>query len=79
MNCGCNTVTPPSAPNARQSLSASAVALGSGILVLVNYGAFAAPEDAEAFSAAALGLGRDDYYDRLCRLADQLEPNASPG
>jgi hypothetical protein len=41
-------------------------------LVLVNYGAFAAPEDAETFGAAALGLGRDEYYQALCRLADEL-------
>ena len=41
-------------------------------LVLVNYGAFAAPEDAETFGAAALGLVRDDYYTRLCLLVDQI-------
>ena len=39
-------------------------------LVLVNYGAFAAAEDAETFGAAALGLGREEYYQALCRLAD---------
>ena len=48
-------------------------------LVPVNYGAFAAPEDAETFGAAALGLARDEYYRALCRLADELESNASPG
>ena len=48
-------------------------------LVLVNYGVFAAPEDAEAFGAAALGLPRDEYYHTLCRLVDQLEQNASLG
>ena len=48
-------------------------------LVLVNYGAFAAPEDAETFGAAALGLTRDEYYHALCQLADQLEPKALPG
>jgi hypothetical protein len=42
-------------------------------LVLVNYGAFAAPEDAETIGAAALGLARDEYYRILCRLADELE------
>jgi hypothetical protein len=47
-------------------------------LVLVNYGAFAAPEDAETFGAAALGLARDEYYHALCRLADELAC-ASPG
>lgn len=41
-------------------------------LVLVNYGEFAAPGDAEAFGAAVLGLSRDDYYARLCQLADQV-------
>jgi hypothetical protein len=42
-------------------------------LVLVNYGAFAGPQDAEALGAAALGITRDAYYDRVCRLADELE------
>ena len=45
-------------------------------LVLVNYGTFAAPEDAETFGAAAVGLARDDYYRTLCRLADDLARNA---
>jgi hypothetical protein len=48
-------------------------------LVLVNYGAFAAPEDAEAFGAAALGLPRDEYYHAVCHMADQLQQRASPG
>jgi len=48
-------------------------------LVLVNYGAFAGPEDAETFGAAALGLAREEYYRTLCRLADELEGGASPG
>jgi hypothetical protein len=47
-------------------------------LVLVNYGTFASPDDAETFGAAALGLGKDEYYDTLCRLADGPEPTASP-
>ena len=47
-------------------------------LVLVNYGAFAALEDAEVFGAAALGLGKDEYYQALCGLADELESSASP-
>jgi hypothetical protein len=42
-------------------------------LVLVNYGEFASPEDAETFGAAALGLSKDDYYRILCRLADQVQ------
>ncbi len=41
-------------------------------LVLVNYGAFASADDAETFGAAALGLTKDQYYARLCELADQL-------
>jgi hypothetical protein len=41
-------------------------------LVLVNYGEFASAEDAEAFGASALGLTRDEYYQILCELADQL-------
>ena len=41
-------------------------------LVAVNYGAFAASDDAETFGAAALGLSRDDYYAELCEMADQL-------
>lgn len=42
-------------------------------LVLVNYGEFASPEDAETFGASALGLAKDEYYHRVCELADQLE------
>jgi len=41
-------------------------------LVAVNYGEFASADDAEAFAAAALGMEVQDYYDTLCRLADQL-------
>ncbi len=41
-------------------------------LVVVNYGEFASPGDAETFGAAALGLDRDQYYAELCELADQL-------
>ena len=47
-------------------------------LVLVNYGPFASPEDAETFGAAVLGLPKDEYYTALCALADELEP-PSPG
>jgi hypothetical protein len=47
-------------------------------LVLVNYGAFAVADDAEAFGAAALGLDPDDYYAALCGLADELPGNACP-
>jgi hypothetical protein len=48
-------------------------------LVLVNYGPFAAPADAEAFGAAALGLALEEYYQTLCRLADELASSAPPG
>lgn len=46
-------------------------------LVLVNYGEFASPEDAETFGAAAAGLPRDAYYAELCGMADQLGGCAS--
>ena len=42
-------------------------------LVLVNYGPFATADDAETFGATALGLSRDEYYAKLCELADQIE------
>jgi hypothetical protein len=48
-------------------------------LVLVNYGAFASPDDAETFGAAALGLAKHEFYHTLCRLADELEQTVSPG
>ena len=41
-------------------------------LVLVNYGAFASPDDAETFGATALGLSKDEYYQALCEMADAL-------
>ena len=41
-------------------------------LVLVNYGEFASPDDAETFGAGVLGLSRDEYYSRLCALAAQV-------
>ncbi len=41
-------------------------------LVVVNYGEFAAPEDAEVFGANALGLSKDEYYEALCEMADQI-------
>lgn len=41
-------------------------------LVLVNYGEFASPEDAVTFGAAALGLAEDEYYQRLCELAEPI-------
>ena len=41
-------------------------------LVLVNYGEFASPDDAETFGAAALGISRDEYYQILCEMADEI-------
>jgi hypothetical protein len=41
-------------------------------LVAVNYGDFASADDAETFAAHALGLPREEYYQILCGLADQL-------
>ena len=52
-------------------------------LVVLNYGAFASSDDAELFGAAALGLGREDYYAAVCELAGQLDKclgtSACPG
>ena len=52
-------------------------------LVAVNYGEFASAHDAEGFGAAALGLTRDEYYNAVCDLADELatepaEPSVNP-
>jgi len=41
-------------------------------LVVVNYGEFASPDDAETFGAGVLGIPREDYYQSLCGLADEL-------
>ncbi len=41
-------------------------------LVVVNYGPFASAGDAEAFGAAALGMGPDDYYETLCRFSERV-------
>jgi hypothetical protein len=41
-------------------------------LVLVNYGEFASPDDAETFGASALGISRDEYYAALCEMADEI-------
>lgn len=47
-------------------------------LVLVNYGDFASPDDAETFGACALGMSNDEYYGTLCELADELCPEGNP-
>lgn len=41
-------------------------------LVLVNYGEFASPQDAETFGSRALGIPQEEYYRKLCELADEL-------
>ena len=46
-------------------------------LVLVNYGEFASSDDAETFGASALGLSKDEYYQSLCELSDEIAPNPS--
>ncbi len=48
-------------------------------LVLVNYGEFAASEDALTFGAAVLGISEDVYYGRLCELMDPLGDGTEPG
>jgi hypothetical protein len=47
-------------------------------LVLVNYGEFASPDDAETFGASALGLSKDEYYSALCEISDSIEHQAFP-
>lgn len=47
-------------------------------LVTVNYGVFASADDAEAFGASVLGLTKDEYYRRLCELADRLGGSCGP-
>ena len=41
-------------------------------LVLVNYGEFASAADAETFGATALGISKDEYYEALCEMADEI-------
>ncbi len=41
-------------------------------LVVINYGEIANASVAESFGAALLGLELEDYYQRLCGLADEL-------
>lgn len=43
-------------------------------LVRVNYLDVAGAPEAEIFGATLLGLEVDDYYERLCALADRLAP-----
>ena len=48
-------------------------------LVAVNYGEFASADDAETFASYALGVPREEYYQTLCDLADQLGAGIDPG
>ena len=48
-------------------------------LVTVNYGEFASADDAETFASYALGLPREEYYQTLCGLADELGAGIDPG
>src|SRR5881394_113103 len=41
-------------------------------LVLVNYGEFASPDEAEVFGANVLGMSNEEYYVALCEMADEL-------
>jgi hypothetical protein len=41
-------------------------------IVVINYGAFASHEDAEAFGAAVLGITTEEYYETLCAMADEI-------
>jgi hypothetical protein len=41
-------------------------------LVTVNYGSVATHEEAERFAAELLGMDREEYYLRVCALADEL-------
>ena len=49
-----------------------AVLLALYQLVVVNYGPFASAHDAEAFGAGALNLSKEEYYNRICKIADRL-------
>ncbi|MGZ8899106.1 MAG: hypothetical protein ACXW3Z_03340 [Limisphaerales bacterium] len=42
-------------------------------LVLVNYGDFASADDGETFGSRSLGLAKEDYYQTLCELTDQID------
>lgn len=46
-------------------------------LVVVNYGEFASSDDAEIFGAAALGMPRENYYNLLCGISDELAEAAA--
>lgn len=41
-------------------------------LVLINFGDSATADDAETFGALALGLSKENYYQALCELSNQI-------
>lgn len=41
-------------------------------LVRINYGDVASHEEAEIFGSTLCGMDRDEYYERICTLADSL-------
>lgn len=54
-----------------------AVLLAAYHLVSINYGSAATREQAEVFGAALLGLEVEEYYNHVCRLADELAASQS--
>ncbi len=42
------------------------------LLVTVNYGDFATYNEAEEFGSSAMGMGKEEYYNYICRLADSI-------
>lgn len=46
---------------------------------VVNYGDIAESEDCEAFGAALLGMDVEEYYERLCEIADCLPLRGEEG
>ncbi len=46
-------------------------------LVMVNYGDIVTGEEAELFGATVLGMEKEEYYQLLCRFADQVSKPCS--
>ncbi len=44
-------------------------------VVAINYGDFASAEDAEIFASTVLCMDRELYYQKLCKLVDQIPGN----
>lgn len=60
-------------PDLEQDAEATAQAVAYH-LPSIDYPGLAGPEEAERFGAQLLGLDREEYYQRLCVLADRLWP-----